>query len=99
VEGFVQVTPLGPVPVKGLAAPVEVCELVGAGPARTRLQASAVRAIRAPSLVIAGRSDLFTPPYLARPVARELADVEIEVWEETGHFPFLEHPRRFNLRD
>ena len=31
-EGFVQVTPLGPVPVKGLAAPVEVCELVGRRP-------------------------------------------------------------------
>jgi 3-oxoadipate enol-lactonase len=58
----------------------------------------AVRAIRAPSLIIAGRSDLFTPPYLARAVARELADVEIEVWEDTGHFPFLEHPRRFNQR-
>ena len=28
-EGFVQVTPLGPVPVKGLAEPVEVYELVG----------------------------------------------------------------------
>lgn len=58
----------------------------------------AVRAVRAPSLIIAGGSDLFTPPYLARTVARELADVEIEVWEETGHFPFLEHPRRFNQR-
>jgi class 3 adenylate cyclase len=42
-EGWVQVTPLGPVPVKGLPAPVEVCELVGAGPARTRLQALAAR--------------------------------------------------------
>jgi class 3 adenylate cyclase/tetratricopeptide (TPR) repeat protein len=42
-EGWVQVTPLGPVPVKGLPAPVEVCELVGAGPARTRLQAFAAR--------------------------------------------------------
>jgi AAA ATPase domain/Adenylate and Guanylate cyclase catalytic domain len=42
-EGWVQVTPLGPVPVKGLLAPVEVCELVGAGPARTRLQAFAAR--------------------------------------------------------
>ena len=52
----------------------------------------------APSLIIAGRSDLLTPPYLARAVARELADVEIEVWEETGHFPFLERPRRFNQR-
>jgi class 3 adenylate cyclase len=30
-EGFVQVTPLGPVPVKGLGEPVEVFELVGAG--------------------------------------------------------------------
>jgi class 3 adenylate cyclase/tetratricopeptide (TPR) repeat protein len=44
-EGFVQVTPLGPVPVKGLAAPVEVCELTGAGPARTRLQALAARGL------------------------------------------------------
>jgi class 3 adenylate cyclase len=34
---------LGPVPVKGLPAPVEVFELVGAGPARTRLQALAAR--------------------------------------------------------
>jgi class 3 adenylate cyclase/tetratricopeptide (TPR) repeat protein len=42
-EGWVQATPLGPVPVKGLPAPVEVFELVGAGPARTRLQALAAR--------------------------------------------------------
>jgi class 3 adenylate cyclase len=42
-EGWVQVTPLGLVPLKGLPAPVEVCELVGAGPARTRLQAFAAR--------------------------------------------------------
>jgi class 3 adenylate cyclase/tetratricopeptide (TPR) repeat protein len=44
-EGWVQVTPLGPVPVKGLPAPVEVCELTGAGPARTRLQAFAARGL------------------------------------------------------
>src|SRR6266702_3963746 len=44
-EGFVQVTALGPVPVKGLAEPVEVFELVGAGPARTRLQAFAARGL------------------------------------------------------
>src|SRR5918994_1986226 len=30
VEGFVRVNALGPVPVKGLTEPVEVCELVGA---------------------------------------------------------------------
>jgi len=44
-EGWVQVTPLGPVPVKGLSDPVEVVELVGAGPARTRLQAFAARGL------------------------------------------------------
>jgi class 3 adenylate cyclase len=40
-EGFVQVTPLGPVPIKGLGEPAEVFALVGAGAARTRLEAAA----------------------------------------------------------
>jgi class 3 adenylate cyclase/tetratricopeptide (TPR) repeat protein len=44
-EGYVQVAPLGPVPVKGLLAPVEVCELVGTGLVRTRLQAFAARGL------------------------------------------------------
>jgi len=35
VEGLVQVTALGPVPVKGLAEPVEVFELVGASGLRS----------------------------------------------------------------
>src|SRR5438876_8507186 len=38
VEGLVQVTALGPVPVKGLEEPVEVFELVGASHLRRRLQ-------------------------------------------------------------
>ncbi|MCZ6872682.1 MAG: AAA family ATPase, partial [bacterium] len=45
VEGFVQVASLGPVPVKGLSAPVEVYELVGASGVRRRLQASAARGL------------------------------------------------------
>ena len=44
-EGFVQVTPLGPVPIKGLGEPVEVFELVGAGAARSRLEAAARRGL------------------------------------------------------
>src|SRR2546425_12087105 len=44
-EGLVQVTPLGLVPVKGLRAPAGGCQLVGAGPARTRLQAFAARGL------------------------------------------------------
>src|SRR5215472_10854059 len=45
VEGLVQVTALGPVPVKGLAEPVEVFELVGASHLRRRLQAAAARGL------------------------------------------------------
>jgi predicted ATPase/class 3 adenylate cyclase len=45
VEGLVRVNPLGPVPVKGLAEPVEVFELVGASALRRRLQASAARGL------------------------------------------------------
>jgi class 3 adenylate cyclase/tetratricopeptide (TPR) repeat protein len=44
-EGFVAVAPLGPVPVKGLEAPVEVYELTGAGPRRSRLHAAAARGL------------------------------------------------------
>jgi class 3 adenylate cyclase len=42
-EWLIQVNPLGPMPVKGLAAPVEVFELAGAWPAWTRLQAFAAQ--------------------------------------------------------
>jgi predicted ATPase/class 3 adenylate cyclase len=45
VEGLVQVNALGPVPVKGLAEPVEVFELVGASGTRRRLQATAARGL------------------------------------------------------
>jgi class 3 adenylate cyclase/tetratricopeptide (TPR) repeat protein len=44
-EGFIAVKPLGPVPVKGLAAPVEVYEVVDVGPVRTRLQAAVARGL------------------------------------------------------
>src|SRR6516162_10347562 len=45
VEGLVQVTPLGPVPVKGVDEPVEVFELVGASAIRRRLQAAVARGL------------------------------------------------------
>src|SRR5438094_65540 len=45
VEGLVAVKSLGRVPVKGRSEPVEVYELSGMGPARTRLQAAARRGL------------------------------------------------------
>jgi len=44
-EGFMQVKPLGAVPVKGMAVPVEVFELTNAAGARTRMQAMAARGL------------------------------------------------------
>jgi class 3 adenylate cyclase/tetratricopeptide (TPR) repeat protein len=44
-EGYVQVTALGPVNVKGLGKPVEVYELTGAGTARSRFQVLASRGL------------------------------------------------------
>ena len=45
VEGLVELHSLGAVPVKGMAAPIEVFELTGAGILRTRLQAAAARGL------------------------------------------------------
>src|SRR5262249_57763198 len=42
-EGYIDVKPLGRVPIKGLQTPIEVFELIGAGSIRSRLQAAAAR--------------------------------------------------------
>jgi class 3 adenylate cyclase/tetratricopeptide (TPR) repeat protein len=44
-EGYIEVRSLGPIPVKGLPDPIEIFELTGAGMARTRLQAAALRGL------------------------------------------------------
>ena len=44
-EGYVEVKPLGSVPIKGLGRPVEVYEATGPGLVRTRLEAATVRGL------------------------------------------------------
>ena len=44
-EGYVVVKPLGARPIKGVDAPLEVFEVVGAGTVRSRLQAAAARGL------------------------------------------------------
>ena len=44
-EGHVTVKPLGPIPVRGLPAPVDVYELTGVTAARSRLHAAAARGL------------------------------------------------------
>jgi class 3 adenylate cyclase len=45
VEGYFQLKARGPTPVKGLSEPVNVYEITGLGPLRTRLQVSAQRGL------------------------------------------------------
>ena len=45
VEGYFQLKPLGPTRVKGVSEPVNVYEVTGLGPLRTRLQRSAGRGL------------------------------------------------------
>jgi class 3 adenylate cyclase/predicted ATPase len=47
VEGQIQVKALGPMPVKGLAEPVSVYEMVGASTVRSRFQVAAARGLTA----------------------------------------------------
>ena len=44
-EGYVEVAPLGPAQVKGLAEPVEIYELLRARPVKSRLQAAAAQGL------------------------------------------------------
>jgi class 3 adenylate cyclase/tetratricopeptide (TPR) repeat protein len=45
VDGYVVLEPLGPMPIKGLEAPIDVFEIVRAGQARSRLQVAAARGL------------------------------------------------------
>lgn len=44
-DGYVQVRPIGPVRVRGVADSVDVYEITGAGPVRSRFQAAAARGL------------------------------------------------------
>ena len=52
-------------------------------------------AVRAPTLVIAGRHDVFTSWPQAHRIAAPIPGARVEIFEESGHFPWLEEPERF----
>ncbi len=79
-EGFVQVRPLGPRPVKGLNAPVEVYEVTGAGQIRTRLQAAVARGLTR----FTGREQALTQLHGAIKLARAGHGQVISIMGEPG---------------
>ena len=51
--------------------------------------------ISAPTLVVVGRHDWITPPPFAEELALAIPGARLEVFERSGHYPFVEEPRRF----
>lgn len=53
--------------------------------------------IQKPTLVIVGKEDLCTPPYLSMELAKPIAGAELAILNG-GHFFYLENPRAFHRR-
>ena len=92
-----QVKPLGPVPVKGLEAPIEVYEMAGAGPLRSRFHAAAARGLtrfvgREASWSSFGRRSGAPPRGTAR-WSPSSASRASEVAARLGSHPFPPRPR------
>lgn len=57
---------------------------------------AALASIQVPALVLGGRHDFIMPPDVtAEPLAAGLPGAELVVFEESGHFPFVEEPEAF----
>jgi pimeloyl-ACP methyl ester carboxylesterase len=54
------------------------------------------RNIRRPTLIVAGGKDPLREPGYATALQQEIADSELVVFPEAGHFPHLDYPDRFN---
>lgn len=55
-----------------------------------------LRRISAPTLLVVGQEDVFTPPELTEAMHVRIPDSVVEIIEGAGHLPNLERPERFN---
>ena len=55
------------------------------------------RAIKRPTLIVAGGKDPLREPGYAQKLQAEIAGSELIVFEEAAHFPHIDFPERFNL--
>lgn len=56
---------------------------------------SALAAIKANTLIIVGRQDPVCPVAVSEKLQREISGSRLEIYEKTGHFPWIEQPQRF----
>jgi proline iminopeptidase len=54
-----------------------------------------LRQVSAPTLLVTGRHDLFTAWPQAHRIGSRIPGAEVVIFEESGHFPWIEEPDRF----
>ena len=52
--------------------------------------------ITAPTLLLWGKNDVITPPFVAEKFDELIADTELVFFDNCGHAPMMEHPKDFN---
>jgi proline iminopeptidase len=57
--------------------------------------ADRLEAVRAPTLLLVGRYDPETPPACSEELLDGIADAKLVIFEESGHFPFIEESSLF----
>lgn len=77
------------------AIPVRTMQAVSATDGGFPFDARALRGLHVPTLVVSGRYDLFCPPGPARTLAEALPEARRIVFEQSGHFPWVEEPEAF----
>jgi len=53
-------------------------------------------AIKVPTLLLWGKQDTITPPFVAEQFQEMISNAQLEFFDECGHAPMMEHPERFN---
>jgi proline iminopeptidase len=56
---------------------------------------SHLKAITVPTLVIVGRHDFITNVAMAEEMARHIPNAQLEIFEDSGHYAFVEEPEKF----
>ena len=51
--------------------------------------------ITVPTLVIVGRHDFITNVSMAEEMVKHIPNVHLEIFEDSGHFAFVEEPEKF----
>jgi pimeloyl-ACP methyl ester carboxylesterase len=78
------------------ATPPEGAAAALLGRARRQDYVPLLRRVSAPTLLVGGQYDVFTPPDLTESMHVLVPDSVVEIIEGAGHLPNLERPERFN---